>query len=114
MVGRGQRPSKGKGREEIAHALGLSRQAVHQAVHQAAARTLARLRTVVLRRQLANDPASHGAGPARSDGAGGRAQAGRAWEKSGAEAWHGPIAITLAPVAIWQPNESASSLLHQQ
>jgi len=54
LARRGQRPSKGKGREEIAHALGLSR----QAVHQAEARALARLRTAALRRWLPDDPAS--------------------------------------------------------
>jgi len=40
--------------QEIAHALGLSR----QAVHHAEARALARLRTATLRRWLADDPAS--------------------------------------------------------
>jgi len=40
--------------QEIARALGLSR----QAVHQAKARALARLRTAAQRRWLADDPAS--------------------------------------------------------
>ena len=40
--------------QEIARALGLSR----QAVHHAEARALARLRTAALRRWLADDPAS--------------------------------------------------------
>jgi len=40
--------------QEIARALGLSR----QAVHQAEARALQRLRTAALRRWLADDPAS--------------------------------------------------------
>jgi len=40
--------------QEIAHTLGLSR----QAVHHAEARALARLRTAALRRWLADDPAS--------------------------------------------------------
>ena len=40
--------------QEIAHALGLSR----QAVHHAEARALARLRTAALHRWLADDPAS--------------------------------------------------------
>ena len=40
--------------QEIALALGLTR----QAVHQAEARALARLRTAALRRWLADDPAS--------------------------------------------------------
>ncbi len=40
--------------QEIAHTLGLTR----QAVHHAEARALARLRTAALRRWLADDPAS--------------------------------------------------------